>query len=125
LHQRFLSRRAGATQSSLAPSRREAARVADLFWWMTDGMGNESHASAASLPTASAAPPRATATSTDPVRSLMDVERAAIGAAIRAAQGRISGARGAATLLGLKPTTLHAKMKKLGVRREDALVDVR
>jgi transcriptional regulator of acetoin/glycerol metabolism len=51
----------------------------------------------------------------------MDVERAAIADAIRAAQGRISGARGAAALLGLKPTTLHAKMKKLGVRREDAL----
>jgi transcriptional regulator with GAF, ATPase, and Fis domain len=59
----------------------------------------------------------------DVVRSLMDVERAAIVEAIRAAQGRISGARGAAALLGLKPTTLHAKMKKLGVRREDALVD--
>lgn len=28
---------------------------------------------------------------------------------------------GAAALLGLKPTTLHAKMKKLGVRRADAL----
>jgi hypothetical protein len=24
-------------------------------------------------------------------------------------------------MLGLKPTTLHAKMKKLGVRRADAL----
>ena len=31
------------------------------------------------------------------------------------------GADGAAALLGVKPTTLHAKMKKLGVGRRDAL----
>jgi transcriptional regulator with GAF, ATPase, and Fis domain len=30
---------------------------------------------------------------------------------------RISGCGGAADVLGLKPTTLHAKMKKLGIRR--------
>jgi formate hydrogenlyase transcriptional activator len=49
------------------------------------------------------------------------VERNAILAALRRAEGRVSGAAGAAALLGLKPTTLHAKMKKLGVRRGDAL----
>ena len=55
------------------------------------------------------------------VRNLVDVERAAIADALRAARGRISGPRGAAALLGLKPTTLHAKMKKLGVLREEVL----
>jgi formate hydrogenlyase transcriptional activator len=53
--------------------------------------------------------------------TLADVERTAILDALRRAEGRVSGAAGAAALLGLKPTTLHAKMKKLGVRRGDAL----
>lgn len=52
--------------------------------------------------------------------TLAESERDAILGALRATGGRISGAKGAATLLGLKPTTLHAKMKKLGVRREHA-----
>jgi formate hydrogenlyase transcriptional activator len=50
-----------------------------------------------------------------------DAERVAIIEALRNAEGRVSGPRGAAALLGLKPTTLHAKMKKLGIRRGDAL----
>jgi formate hydrogenlyase transcriptional activator len=54
-------------------------------------------------------------------RTLADAERQAIIDALRRAEGRISGRTGAAALLGLKPTTLHAKMKKLRVRRGDAL----
>jgi formate hydrogenlyase transcriptional activator len=53
--------------------------------------------------------------------TLADAERQAIIDALRRAEGRISGIAGAAALLGLKPTTLHAKMKKLHVRRGDAL----
>jgi transcriptional regulator with GAF, ATPase, and Fis domain len=53
--------------------------------------------------------------------TLADAERAAIVDALRRAEGRISGPGGAAALLALRPTTLHAKMKKLGVRRGDAL----
>jgi formate hydrogenlyase transcriptional activator len=53
--------------------------------------------------------------------TLADAERQAIIDALRRAEGRISGKGGAAALLGLKPTTLHAKMKKLRVRRGDAL----
>jgi formate hydrogenlyase transcriptional activator len=30
---------------------------------------------------------------------------------------RVSGERGAARLLGMKPTTLEARMKKLGIAR--------
>lgn len=60
--------------------------------------------------------------STDPSPStLADAERVAIIRALREAEGRVSGPSGAAAILGLKPTTLHAKMKKLGVRRRDAL----
>ncbi|HXW07478.1 MAG TPA: sigma-54-dependent Fis family transcriptional regulator [Vicinamibacterales bacterium] len=51
--------------------------------------------------------------------TLADAEREAIVQALRHAEGRVSGAGGAAALLGLKPTTLHAKMKKLGVTRTD------
>ena len=36
---------------------------------------------------------------------------------VEATGWRISGDQGAARVLGLKPTTLHAKMKKLGIRR--------
>lgn len=54
--------------------------------------------------------------------TLADAERVAIIRALRQAEGRISGVGGAAALLGVKPTTLHAKMKKLGVRRRDALL---
>ena len=50
-----------------------------------------------------------------------DVEREAIIRGLVQAEGRISGAGGAAEILGLRPTTLHAKMKKLGVSRRDAL----
>jgi formate hydrogenlyase transcriptional activator len=53
--------------------------------------------------------------------TLADAERHAIVRALRDAEGRISGPAGAAARLGLKPTTLHAKMKKLGVRRRDML----
>jgi len=49
--------------------------------------------------------------------TLADADRRAILAALDAAAWRISGAGGAAERLGLKPTTLHAKMKKLGIRR--------
>jgi len=53
-------------------------------------------------------------------RTFSDAERRAIIDALRRARGRVSGPAGAATLLGLRPTTLHAKMKKLGISREDA-----
>jgi formate hydrogenlyase transcriptional activator len=51
------------------------------------------------------------------VVSLAEAERRAIHAALAASHWRISGRGGAAELLALRPTTLHAKMKKLGLRR--------
>ena len=49
--------------------------------------------------------------------TLAEAERRAILAALAAASWRVSGVGGAADRLALKPTTLHAKMKKLGIRR--------
>jgi transcriptional regulator with GAF, ATPase, and Fis domain len=60
--------------------------------------------------------PSSTRSSADVV-TLADAERQAIEVALEAARWRISGTGGAAELLALKPTTLHAKMKKLGIRR--------
>jgi formate hydrogenlyase transcriptional activator len=54
-----------------------------------------------------------------PTTTLAEAERQAILDALEASRWRISGPGGAAALLDLKPTTLHAKMKKLGIRRID------
>ena len=51
------------------------------------------------------------------VVSLEDAERRHILEALEAANWVVAGARGAATLLGLKRSTLQARMEKLGIRR--------
>lgn len=51
------------------------------------------------------------------LRTLAEIERDAITQVLRHTGGRVSGARGAAKILGLKPTTLESRMKKLGVRK--------
>lgn len=48
--------------------------------------------------------------------SLEQIERAHILRVLEMTQGRIRGQRGAAEILGMKPTTLDAKMAKLGIR---------
>ncbi|HET6342880.1 MAG TPA: sigma 54-interacting transcriptional regulator [Gemmatimonadota bacterium] len=50
-------------------------------------------------------------------RTLAEVERDHIFETLRRAGWVVSGPRGAAALLGLKPTTLEARMKKLGIAR--------
>jgi len=60
------------------------------------------------------APPRRSAPN---VIKFAEAERHAIMRALELAVWRISGRGGAADILGLKPTTLHAKMKRLGIRR--------
>src|SRR5262245_1497140 len=50
-------------------------------------------------------------------RSLLDVERLHITAVLEETGWRVSGERGAAKILGLKRTTLEARMKKLGIAR--------
>ena len=46
-------------------------------------------------------------------------ERQTILEALKRSGGKVYGAGGAAELLGLKPTTLYGKMRKLGIRRSD------
>ncbi|TVP97687.1 MAG: GAF domain-containing protein [Planctomycetaceae bacterium] len=53
--------------------------------------------------------------STQP-QTLAETERQAILAALHARDGRVYGAGGAAKALGLKPTTLYGKMRKLGIQ---------
>lgn len=50
-------------------------------------------------------------------RTFADIQRAAIERALQRTRGRISGPKGAAALLGVRPTTLESKMKRLGVKR--------
>jgi DNA-binding NtrC family response regulator len=49
-------------------------------------------------------------------RTLAEIQREAIEQALTQAGGRISGPRGAAVALGLKPSTLVSRMERLGMR---------
>ena len=64
-----------------------------------------------------AAEPSAVAAEIQPLQAL---ERGHIIAALQAANGKVGGAGGAAQLLGLKPSTLQSRMKKLGIIRRDS-----
>jgi len=50
-------------------------------------------------------------------QTLEEIEREHILAVLEGTGWRVSGERGAARLLGMKPTTLEARMKKLGIAR--------
>ena len=52
------------------------------------------------------------------IRTLAERERENILEALEATSWRVSGKRGAAEVLGLKPTTLEARMKKLEIKRK-------
>jgi len=58
---------------------------------------------------------RRTAEKTGSVPTLEDAEREAIVRALRESGGKVGGERGAAARLGMKRTTLQAKMRKLGI----------
>ena len=62
-------------------------------------------------------PTASPAEATETIRPLEDVEREHLRRALRHTGGKIYGDDGAAQLLGLKPTTLQSRMKKLGVDR--------
>jgi transcriptional regulator with GAF, ATPase, and Fis domain len=58
------------------------------------------------------------AVSADPATTnLMEIERSHLLKVLDMTGWRIRGKNGAAELLGLKPTTLHSRMKKLGIKR--------
>jgi len=70
------------------------------------------------LPAAkAAAPPSAAPPTHGAIPTLAASQRAQILRALAATGWCVSGSRGAAALLGLKPTTLGARMKKLGITR--------
>ena len=50
--------------------------------------------------------------------TLEEVERRYIRAVLEARNWRVSGPRGAALILGLNPSTLRSRMKKLGISRD-------
>jgi formate hydrogenlyase transcriptional activator len=52
-----------------------------------------------------------------PAPTLQDAERETILRALKASGGVIAGPKGAAARLGLRRTTLHSKMRKLGIQR--------
>jgi formate hydrogenlyase transcriptional activator len=60
---------------------------------------------------------RAIANPGTPVATLEEAERQHILRALRQTQWRIAGPRGAANMLGMKRTTLQARIRKLGIRR--------
>jgi len=51
-------------------------------------------------------------------QNLQDVEREHIVEVLKKTGWRVSGEKGAAKILGLNATTLEARMKKLGIKRE-------
>lgn len=53
------------------------------------------------------------------------MERMHINAILEKTGWRIRGRNGAAEILGLKPTTLNSRMKKLGIRRKTALSELK
>lgn len=52
------------------------------------------------------------------LKTIADNERDHIIATLKYCQGRISGAAGAAEILGMPPTTLHSRIKRLGIKRK-------
>ncbi len=53
-----------------------------------------------------------------PVATLDQAQRAHIVEVLQLTGGKVSGERGAAALLGIKPTTLESRMKKLDIPRK-------
>jgi formate hydrogenlyase transcriptional activator len=51
------------------------------------------------------------------VRTLAEVERSYVLEVLTATRGRVSGPQGAARLLGIKPTTLEARIRRLGIQK--------
>jgi transcriptional regulator with GAF, ATPase, and Fis domain len=67
--------------------------------------------------------PRPWALETDTNQDLHDMERRHILAVLEKTGWRLAGDGGAAEVLGLKRTTLRAKMKKLGIKRSNKAQD--
>ncbi|WP_420388404.1 sigma 54-interacting transcriptional regulator [Roseivirga sp.] len=62
-------------------------------------------------------PKKATQTSSSELETLEEFEKKYILSVLQKTSWRVSGDKGAAKILGLKPTTLESRMKKLGIKR--------
>jgi len=80
-------------------------------------LGGGLHRPAPKPPRAEAEVPTPTATPAAPLAggTFEDIARAAILAALRAANGQIQGPGGAAERLRINPSTLRSRMEKLGI----------
>ena len=81
----------------------------------TNDVANHDESSAAE--TGSASSFTSSASRTSSISTLEEAERQHILRALRQTEWRIAGPKGAAVLLGMKRTTLQARMRKLGIRR--------
>ncbi|MEN6439124.1 MAG: helix-turn-helix domain-containing protein, partial [Syntrophobacter sp.] len=59
----------------------------------------------------------------DGFTSLKDNEKQYIVRALEVTGWRVSGPKGAAKLLGVNPSTLESKIKKLGIRKDASTLD--
>ena len=66
--------------------------------------------------------PKHGASQTDATGNLENMERMHIAAVLEKSGWRIAGQGGAAEILGLKRTTLQAKLKKLGIERSNRVL---
>ena len=78
----------------------------------TTGAGDDSTSSLSAV-----TPSTVTASPGASISTLEDAERQHILRALRQTEWRIAGPKGAAVVLGMKRTTLQARMRKLGIRR--------
>ena len=81
----------------------------------TNDVANHDESSAAETDSASFFTSSSSRTSS--ISTLEEAERQHILRALRQTEWRIAGSKGAAVLLGMKRTTLQARMRKLGIRR--------
>ena len=88
------------------------ATPAALHAMHAPGFEGTAHAMPATIPTA-------TPTPTGSAPTLEDVERRHIVSVLEKTGWRVSGDHGAARILGLKRTTLEARIRKLGIQRPD------
>ena len=96
----------------LSPGKELRVPLSELKSNALANAGENSLASSSSF-TAFASP----ASSTSSISTLEEAERQHILRALKQTQWRIAGPKGAAVLLGMKRTTLQARMRKLGIRR--------
>jgi formate hydrogenlyase transcriptional activator len=96
----------------LSPGRELRVPVSEL---KSSDAGNLAGSSAAGIDTTLSSAPLTSSSAS--ISTLEDAERQHILRALRQTEWRIAGGKGAAAILGMKRTTLQARMRKLGIRR--------